>query len=231
MKLMTYNIRLGMQRGLDRIADIIGAQDPDVVALQEVGRHWTSGPDADATELLADRTGLRHTSFLTTIEEQRDDDRIAEYGHSVLSRWPLGRVDSFEFDQYLDEPRRAMLLRIDAPDVPFFVLAVHLSHIEGERQTHGKQLLDILDGIEGLDGPLFMVGDLNETPDGEPWMQELLERFVDACPGGLPTYPAEEPERRIDYILSSGGRWLNCEVLDELSASDHRPVVAQWRAD
>jgi endonuclease/exonuclease/phosphatase family metal-dependent hydrolase len=231
---MTYNIRLGMQRGVARIAEVINNQHPDIVALQEVGRHWTMGPPRDTIAELSDATDLPHHDFITTIRRARDEGATAEYGHAVLSRWPLERLARYNFTQDIDEPRAACIYRIDTPDGPVRFLATHLSHLEAERAVHGPELLDLASESSTDAQPLFVAGDLNECAGTCSWLSTLrhaLTNAADAAGVDEPTFPAEDPDVCIDYLLADRGVWSGYEVVEELFASDHRPVVAEWSAD
>jgi len=75
-----------------------------------------------------------------------------------------------------------------------------------------------------------VAGDLNETYDKQA-VQTLLKAsdLRDAASGSdTPTYPADNPQHRIDYLLySSCFSAANVTVLDSL-ASDHRPLIAEF---
>jgi endonuclease/exonuclease/phosphatase family metal-dependent hydrolase len=82
---------------------------------------------------------------------------------------------------------------------------------------------------EGRDGPQVLLGDLNGRPDA-PELAPLWGEFTDAWAAvndsGGETFPADVPDRRIDYVaVSAGVEVTSCEVPEAL-ASDHRPVVA-----
>jgi endonuclease/exonuclease/phosphatase family metal-dependent hydrolase len=233
MKLMTYNIRLGIQHGVERIAEVIDAQGPDIVAIQEVGRHWRMGPPRNTTEELSELTGLEYSDFVATIQQERDEGAPAEYGHAILSRWPIERVARYDFARDVDEPRAACVYSVEAPSGAILILSLHLSHIDAERSKHGPELLKLAAKYLAEDLPLFVLGDLNEDSDKRVWLSELRELMLDAAGSGdatdqSATFPAEDPQDRIDYLMASRGRWERYEVVDEAFASDHRPVVAEW---
>lgn len=233
MRLMSYNIQLGIQNGVARIGEVIAKQNPDIVALQEVGKFWRMGPPGHTLEALSEFTGLDNFDFVVTIREERDDGAPAEYGHAIMSRWPIEQLARYDFSRDIDEPRAACLYSIETPEGPVLLLSTHLSHIEGERIRHGPELLELVATYLAEDMPLFVVGDLNEDSAERAWLAELRDLMFDAAGTGDarntdPTFPADQPERRIDYLLASRGRWDRYEVIEELFASDHRPVVAEW---
>ena len=74
-------------------------------------------------------------------------------------------------------------------------------------------------------------GDLNEPPSGPSWERLRAAGFVDHGSRDWLTFPAGEPEKRIDALLVRG----QVEVLEHgdpgvsvarlAEASDHRPVL------
>src|SRR5271167_1692127 len=80
-RILTYNVHrcVGTDRRLDvgRVAEVIAAQSPDIVALQEVdvGRARTGG--VDQAHRLAQRLGMAfHFNAALTVETERFGDAI-----------------------------------------------------------------------------------------------------------------------------------------------------------
>jgi endonuclease/exonuclease/phosphatase family metal-dependent hydrolase len=220
---MTYNIRLGIQQGVEAIARVIAAQKPDIIALQEVGKNWCMGPDGDTSAEIARLAGFEHFYYVPTIHE----DPEHRYGHALLSRWPIEHPRIFNFTQNIDEPRAALLARIATPDGPVRVIATHLSHKEDERALQAPELLELLEEFRADGEPTMIMGDLNEVEDAD-WMRRLAAGMSSAGErAGALTFPNPAPTRRIDHILLSQADLIRAEVLDEADASDHRPLVAE----
>ena len=60
LRAMTYNIQYGHE-GLDSVADVIRAEKPDIVGLQEVDVHWNERSNfVDQAELLAKATRMNY---------------------------------------------------------------------------------------------------------------------------------------------------------------------------
>ncbi|WP_246099117.1 endonuclease/exonuclease/phosphatase family protein [Persicimonas caeni] len=218
---MTYNIRLGIQQGVEAIARVIREQRPDIVALQEVGRGWRMGPEGDTAAELCTQCDLPHHVYVTTI-----DDDGQHYGHAILSRWPLQNPEIVRFTQNIDEPRAALITRVDADGQPLRIISTHLSHRDPERAVHGTELVELVGKVTSEDCPTLLMGDLNEEDDAD-FIHALKDRMADA--GDLvegKTYPNPAPMVRIDYLMAHGGRFEGAQILDEREASDHRPLVA-----
>ena len=222
LRLMSYNVRNA--KGLDgdfdiqRVANVILAARPDVVAIQEVDSMSLRNYCYLLGEL-AVRTGM-YASFAPALHLG-----IGKYGVGVLSRErPLG-VTRVKLPGR--EERRVALI-VEFEDYVF--CSTHLSLTLEDRM----QSLDIIrEYAEKSVKPFFLAGDFNDLPDSE--FVACLKRDYDILNNtDDKTFPAENPDKTIDYIVS----WkpegehiatVQSQVLDERVASDHRPVVVTLR--
>jgi endonuclease/exonuclease/phosphatase family metal-dependent hydrolase len=235
LRVITYNIHIGVgmdkQRDLARIADVIKAADVDVVAVQEVDvRTRRSGTDVDQLAELAKLTGM-HGRF----GKGRDYDG-GEYGQAILSRRPIKDfvVHKLPGDN-VQEERVALFATIEQPDpLPdLLFVGTHLHHVgEHYRLPQAKEVNRLLKDAVGKREPaVILLGDLNAKPDGEV-MTMMKEFWDDPTADAGNTFPADKPDRKIDYVLlPKGHNWevLSARVIDEPVASDHRPVVVGLR--
>jgi endonuclease/exonuclease/phosphatase (EEP) superfamily protein YafD len=83
----------------------------------------------------------------------------------------------------------------------------------------------IVDQVKDLVGPAVLCGDLN-TGHSSPEIAPLtLSGLVDCgATGNEPTYRADRPTERIDFVWTRGMRTIEVAVLP-VQYSDHRPVV------
>lgn len=225
----TYNIRLGLQRGLTAVADALRPSAPlDIVAIQEVGDHWIMGPPRDSTGELADLLGLPHSIHIPTIEEQADEEGIARYGHALLSRWPLRDSRVIALPRREDEPRALHHCLVETSWGAIEVVSTHLSHLGSDRPEQGHFLRQWLSETQRPCEATLLMGDLNASAD-EKWLAQLLCDWTDADRQlQRPTFPADSPQVRIDYVLGRGMELLSAEVAEERDASDHRPLITRW---
>lgn len=227
MRLMTYNIRLGKQLGLEPIAEIIRAHDPDLLAVQEIGDRRSEGPPGDGVARLARACELPHHHHARTIPTPGGP---GAYGHALLSRWPLRDLTKTPLPRDVDEPRALLTALVDAPAGPLLSVSTHLSWIE-DRPTQGAELLEHITSLceRHPTRPLVLMGDLNE-PGPTSWLAGLAQLLEDAdARRDRPTYPASGPTARIDYIWARGGALEDVRVPHEPDASDHLPVLATLR--
>jgi endonuclease/exonuclease/phosphatase family metal-dependent hydrolase len=227
LRVMTYNIHVGvgMDKKLDlqRIADVINQQHPDLVGLQEVDRGVKRTEGKDEIAELAKLTSMNY-AFAHNLDYQG-----GQYGVAILSRFPIGAVDHRMYENKREAERRG-LIRVEVkPDgqlVNFATTHLDYQYADG-RVFETTQLLKFLEDVKG---PLIVIGDFNDEPVGEAY-KLMSTKFVDgwrvAKSAGL-SYPADKPAKRIDYVFTRVADRLKTKQAWLLTtlASDHLPVVA-----
>ena len=235
LRVMTFNIRAG-NGDLDGIARVVRNAAPDVVGLQEVDVHFSPRSRfVDQANYLAGSLDM-HVRFAHIYELAPDSagGPPREYGVAMLSRHPvvefrnhaLHRLSTVE-EEPAPQPRPGFLeatLDVNGAHIRFF--NTHLDY-RGDPALRTQQVEETLEIIGRTGMPTLLVGDLNARPDAAE-LQPLFDLFNDSWERPEPgyTFPADAPDRRIDYILHSGHfRVRHAEVL-ATTASDHRPVIA-----
>lgn len=82
--------------------------------------------------------------------------------------------------------------------------------------------------LQNVDKPIFMAGDMNSAPASAPQL-ELAKHFATLNDTTSYTFPADRPNRCIDYIYgySKNGYRFDVQyrkVIEDTISSDHRPV-------
>lgn len=223
LKLMSYNIRntKGMDgiQDIQRIANVIINEAPDVVAVQELDSMTTRSGQKYVLGELAERTQM-HATYAPAISFQG-----GKYGIGILSRKQPLSLQTYPLPGR-EEAR--MLLVAEFED--YFLACTHLSLTEEDRLAS----LDIIkNSVKKSNKPYFLAGDLNDQPDSK-FIQALQQDFQVLTNTKHATYPAPQPTETIDYIAA----WkhntndfanLSARVLEEPVASDHRPLSVQLR--
>lgn len=229
VRVLTYNLHHG--EGLDgrvdlkRTARVIAAQQPDVVALQEVDSCTQRTGGLNMADTLAAHTGLVAT-FARSIALQG-----GAYGVAILSRSAPLRVKRVPLPGR--EEARVLLMA----EFPRYVLGcTHLSLTEADRMA---SLAIIEREARAAGKPLVLAGDLNAAPTS-PFVKALRRSFSLANAAHeiegwcfAPTFPADKPDTCIDYVgvYSPTADGLVptglAHVVAERRASDHRPVLAR----
>lgn len=235
VRLLTYNVHrcVGTDRRLDvgRVAEVIAAQSPDVVALQEVdvGRSRTGG--VDQAHRLAQRLGMAfHFNAAFKVEEE-------QFGDAILTRLPerLVRAGPLpghpRFPQL--EPRGALWVEIETPGGVLNVINTHLGLVPREQRIQAAALAGADWASAATDMPLVLLGDMNATPRNAAYRilgARLAEaRRVAPFSHRAPTFPSTFPVLAIDHVFVSERVLVDAvrTPLDPLSrlASDHLPLI------
>jgi len=228
---LSYNIHHGegtdAKVDLERIAALIRAAAPDVVALQEVDRVTRRTGGVNQAQDLACLTGMQYLHGRTI------DYQGGMYGNAVLSRLPVNGFANRALPFTPGREARGVLQvhvysgLTETGNALFRFFATHLDTSEADRLKAVPAILEFAAEEPAL--PTILAGDLNALPDSAP-MKLLAEGWQVAGAGEFhPTYPAAAPDRQIDFILyRPADRWrvVEVKVLEESVASDHRPILA-----
>jgi endonuclease/exonuclease/phosphatase family metal-dependent hydrolase len=228
LRVMTYNIHVGvgMDKKLDlqRIADVINREHPDLVGLQEVDRGVKRTETRDEIAELAKMTNMQF-AFAHNLDFQG-----GQYGVGILSRFPIGAIDHRKFENRREAERRGMIrteVIFEGRTINF--VTTHLDYqFDDGRLFEAEQLLAFLHDVKG---PLIVVGDFNDEPSGKTY-KLMSQSFDDAwirsrAKGTGLTYPADMPVKRIDYVFTRQSDRVKAKkawVVNTL-ASDHLPLV------
>ncbi|WP_460448237.1 endonuclease/exonuclease/phosphatase family protein [Alsobacter sp. SYSU BS001988] len=239
-RILTYNVHrcLGIDGVLDpgRIAAVIAACQPDIVALQEldVGRRRTGG--VDQAQAIADRLGMQmhfHPA-LRVMEEQ--------YGDAILTARPSRVVKAGALPGLRSrpgiEPRGALWAAVQAQGGEVQVINTHMGLRGQERLNQIEALL----GPEWLGhprcaDPVILLGDFNAAPHSRAY-RRVAARLRDAqtsppAARAQATFPSRMPMLRIDHVFVSGGvevtRAETIRTPLARAASDHLPLLVEFR--
>ena len=228
MVVMTYNIHHGEGTDgvfdLQRLADVILESNADLVALQEVDVMTKRAGGVDQASELARLTGMHH-AFGRAI-----DYSGGQYGDAVLSKWPIKAVQIIPLPALPEhEDRVAVAVSVTSKQGQAMrFVSTHFDHTSdpGDRIRQAKHLNSQLRDKEL---PTLVLGDLNARPGSLP-IKEMLTWLTPAAPDSLNTFPSQNADRKIDWILmSKNHNWQVRDVrtIAEPVASDHLPLVAE----
>ena len=243
LSILTYNVHscIGTDRRMDpeRVAEVIAAASPDVIALQEldVGRARTGGIDQAAR--IADL--LKMTSHFHPALHVREE----QYGDAILTALPSRLIKAGPIPS-VGETRGALWVEVTVDGRPVQIFNTHFGLRRGERRLQAEMLLgDAWIGNDACrDQPVILTGDFNAIPSSVAY--GLLKRRLPPVRVGdvqgsdgrrstrmAPTFPSRFPLLRLDHIfVSQGIETLTAgPVRTSLSriASDHLPLLASLR--
>lgn len=244
LRVVSYNIHAGA--GSDgrfapgRQAAVLRSLHADVIGLEEVDVHWSDRSQwRDLTGELARALGMR--AYFAPIYDLAPPSAGAprrQYGIAVLSRFPIVRAENHEITRLSTQEENPVPapapgfpeVVVNARGAPVHVYATHLDY-RPDPAVREMQVADTRKILEadGRSARQILLGDFNATPGaGElaPLWRTLTDTWPAAGRGAGLTYPAEAPDRRIDYVTVSRIVGVRGAYVPATLASDHRPVVA-----
>jgi endonuclease/exonuclease/phosphatase family metal-dependent hydrolase len=212
MKLVSYNIQYGFgsdgRYDLARAARIVAGAD--IIALQEVERHWQRSNFDDQPEILSGLLPDYHCvygpAFDMNASERRDGrivNRRRQFGTMLLSKLPIAwsRLHALPMRwtvRPLNTRNAALECMISTPAGPVRVLSLHLAHIAAEER------------LEQID---YLLAEHRRAPsEGGPWSG------ADDEPARNWTHGEPEPENPLAAI------WMG-DFNMEPDSAEYRRIV------
>ncbi len=217
---MCYNIRhcSGMDNSLNlsRTANVIKAQQPDFVGLQEVDSCVSRSSNVDQAARLAQLNGM-HSTFAAAIPLSK-----GKYGVALLSKEAPLSVRRIPMPSSSED--RVLLVCEFADCV---VACTHLTLVEKELTASADT---ILKEAARWNKPFIIMGDWNSIPTSS-FVKLIKKSFTMLSDNTKYTFPADTPTKTIDYIAvyknntAESATGSSFQVVEEPKASDHRPLV------
>ncbi|WP_230534110.1 endonuclease/exonuclease/phosphatase family protein [Microvirga roseola] len=238
-RILTYNVRrcLGTDGLLspERVAEVIAAYEPDVVALQELDVRRARTGGVDQAHMIAETLGMQmhfHAS-LRVMEE--------EYGNAILTHRPshLVKAEGLPGPGWRPpEPRGALWASVNLGGSDVQVINTHLGLRRRERLAQIDRLLS-RHWLEhpACREPIILLGDFNASPRSRAY-QRLAACLQDAqmvsrLHRPRPSFPSWLPVLRIDHVFVSRSiKVLRTETVrtpQARIASDHLPLLVEFQ--
>lgn len=234
MRLLTYNIHKGIggsdrRYSLERIIDVIEAENPDLICLQEVDRHVRRSGRHDQPQRLVDAFKPAGRLFQLNVKIKEGG-----YGNLLLSRWPIRTRHQVSLRLSRKKPRGAQMAVVNTPEGPLHLVNWHLGLAESERHWQVEHLLTHHLFRESSHLPTIIAGDTND------WRETLAKGpfdrhgFVQATHprSRFRTFPAYLAVGALDKAFVRGEVHVRRAhvVRSTLArkASDHLPLVLDF---
>jgi endonuclease/exonuclease/phosphatase family metal-dependent hydrolase len=223
-RLLDWNLHSAVdaqgQVDLAGVRDLIRSQDPDVVALQEVGRGWPIAGATDEAEWLSRALAMPY------VWAPAADD---QFGNVILSRFPIldVRVQPLPYGEG-PQHRSALRAVVEvASDLDVPVICVHLQN--GDKPATREQQIRAVLQLAGADPRTIVAGDFNMQPTETN--VALLEdagyrsaQDVAGDPDGSTARDAAFPGDRVDWIWGASDVAFSSFETPTSEVSDHLPL-------
>ncbi|HSJ68257.1 MAG TPA: endonuclease/exonuclease/phosphatase family protein [Anditalea sp.] len=233
LKIMTYNVHYCNPPSMpasfidvDAIVNVINAEKPDLIALQEIDVNVNRSGNIHQAQLIGSKLHMRYF-FAKAIDFQGGD-----YGVLILSKYPISETTIHRLPTLAGsggEPRVFATAKVTLPDG--LTLRFGNTHLDAQQDHTNRnlQMDKILDIVKNDDLPFIIAGDFNAVP-GTEVIKKLDSAFTRTCEICPPTIPVLNPTRAIDFIAYTDDinlfKTSSHKVINETYASDHRPVVS-----
>lgn len=210
---------------LEKIAAVIRAEQPDLVALTEINLECGPCP-VNQVEHLARALEMHAWAFGENSSFGVPFFRIRT-GNALLSRLPLRGLEVQQLTRgtpfyYPRNNRRLLWCEVILNGFP--LLAAGLRNDSFNPENNFLQVEQILHKLDGR--PAIFAGDFNVRPEQAAMKRWRNSGLFIGDWAGAPTFPSESPNRRIDEILAPvEWRLVSSRVLNS-DLSDHLPVVS-----
>jgi len=226
LKIMSYNLRFGELASLEELAAFIKAQEPDIVAVQEVDcrTYRDRTPKQHGKDFI---TELGYHTGMLTAYGKTIPYAGGYYGIGILSKYPLASVERIylPLTENGKEQRAVLVADVEYRQNKYFTFAcTHLDYTNTqERQGQGAKLNEVLLKRQY---PVIVAGDFNARPESVE-IREGMSAWRRVC-NDEPTVPADSPRNKIDYIFCyPASRWSPVEATTwKVLLSDHLPINA-----
>ena len=241
MRLLLYNIRYGVGNGsssavpfpgarylfaeaaeLERIAQFIRSQDPDVVGLIEVDTGSMRSGRVNQAEMIAAELG-HYSCYASKYAGDSVNQRLPIIRKQANAFLASPRVHGERF-HYFETGMKRLIIELELDDVAIFL--VHLSLKYRHRQMQLRHLHQL---VERSHKPVIVAGDFNTF-----WGADELYLFMKAAglsnanTDGQPSYPTRSPRLELDFILCSEAIEVTGFAVPAVSFSDHLPLICDF---
>ena len=227
LRVMSYNIHQGFGTAgdidLEALAQVIEAEEPDIIALQEVSRGWMVNGSVDTLTWLSQRLDMPYVWGPAA---------DSTWGNALLTRLPVTGVEHHEMpnnDELLMD-RGFLWVELDTGQGRRLrVIATHFHHVGDEGHLRMPQSFAVLKRWNGEERTV-LIGDFNGLPNS-PEIESITQAgFKDAfvetgSPGPGFTFASDDLYERIDYVFVTPDLTTRDYSARLTQASDHLPVA------
>ncbi len=199
------------RENLEKIADLIKRESPDIVCLQEVDQGSVLSGSINQFELLKQKAGYAYGYFAPSCSVTLFGKNIFVSGQAILSKYSLANCAAYKFAITIPTDRMGFVVA-DA-QLPYGIVTIasfHLTYLDWLRSdTRERQMKLVEKMVAERGGKAVIAGDFNYN--------------LGQCE---PTYPSWAPKEPIDWVLGRGVVVESCKALPD-QVSDHLAVLAK----
>jgi len=210
------------RRVLEGITSFIKSLDPDVVGLIEVDTGSIRSGLVNQARVIADSLG-HYSTYQCKYGAASINQLMPIVRKQANAFLAAPRIEGERF-HYFDTGIKRLIIELELEDV-----AVFLVHLSLKFRHRHDQLRNLHALVRQSRKPVIVAGDFNTF-----WGEHEIYLFMEASGlksanrGGLPSYPARNPRKELDFILYSAGIEITDFAMPDVRYSDHRPLVCDF---
>ena len=228
---------------LDRIAEQIKTEDPDVILLNEtdVSSGWSF--NINQAVYIGKRCGYPYLLAQPNMVVSFPFYHLS-FGNAILSKYPIQNEQFIAFPPHskLEDifagNHDAFFCELKLPSGGIGIFGIHFEYRSESIRVRCAEVIAEMCSKTAF--PIIVLGDFNSTPPGLPKSQLsqngkntmsflLNEKGFVSCLNGKKafTFPSEHPDRLIDWIIGKGiDKFSNSKIVKS-DLSDHLMIVTE----
>jgi endonuclease/exonuclease/phosphatase family metal-dependent hydrolase len=212
-------------RVLDGITQFIKSRDPDIVGLIEVDTGSIRTGLVNQAQVIAKSLG-HYSTYQCKYGTSSINTLVPIVRKQANAFLASPRVEGERF-HYFDTGIKRLIIELELDE-----LCVFLVHLSVKFRHRHAQLRHLFELIRHSTKPVIVAGDFN-TFWGEHEMALFMEAtgLRSANRHRLPSYPARRPRIELDFILYSRGIEIDSFEVPDVTYSDHRPLICDFRVE
>jgi endonuclease/exonuclease/phosphatase family metal-dependent hydrolase len=210
-------------RVLEGITRFIKSHDPDIVGLVEVDTGSFRTGHVNQAEVIAKALG-HYSTYQCKYGTDSLNTLVPIVNKQANAFLAAPRVEGERF-HYFDTGIKRLIIELELDE-----LCVFLVHLSLKFRHRHAQLRHLFELVKRSSKPVIVAGDFN-TFWGEHEMALFMEAagLKSANRERLPSYPAKRPRMELDFILHTRGIAVDAFSVPDVTYSDHRPLVCDFR--
>lgn len=225
-----------------QLADLLTAEAANLVCLQEIVSIKGDALMALSLEELQAKLGLGH-SFMSPVMSFNLMNKTAAFGNAILSEYPFEYQETiftnleyqaaFDYDSHDYNIRNLQHAQLNVAGQKLHLLNHHGHHVRqhknGDAQTM-RQIAQIADYLDTLDGPVILTGDFNLAPHSAS-----LELLNSRLRNLSVEYKLKTTRNSLttktevcDYVFVNNAVTVNSFRASEVVASDHQALILNF---
>lgn len=223
IRIMTYNMAIGLMANMEQIGNYIRDKQPDIVALQEVDLYTRRPERTDGNNENQPAQLGYYADMIPLYGKVLRHPYGGYYGLGFLTKHPVCSVTTIELPQVVKEETRCML--VATWEINGKNITIACTHLSLNKTNRARQMRYIRSYMQKVHGTKIICGDLN-SPVEEGLVPKIFKNWNDALPQGLPTFSSWNPIYKYDWILYKKIqpiKVINAQIDTLCGLSDHLP--------